>query len=237
MRKIIIAIDGFSGCGKSTTAKNSAARLGYGYIDTGAMYRATTLYFHENYINLTNPKGITKALEDIHINFVYNPKSDRNETFLNGLNVEDEIRKMYITEKVSEVSAIPQVRHIMGALQKKMGRKKGIVMDGRDIGTAVFPEAELKIFMQADLEVRAIRRQQELLEMKQVVTLDEIKENLLKRDKIDMSREEGPLRKAEDALVLDTTYMTIDEQVDFVVNMATGKIIEDHSRHINSLSR
>lgn len=230
MRKIIIAIDGYSACGKSTTAKISAARLGYGYIDSGAMYRATTLYFLEHYINLTNPKAILSALDDINIQFIYNPKTSRNETFLNGLNVEDEIRKMYITEKVSEVSAIPEVRKNMVSQQKKMGKKKGVVMDGRDIGTEVFPEAELKIFMQADLEIRATRRQQELLAMKQVVDLDVIKENLLKRDHIDTTRKEGPLRKATDAFILDSSYMTVDEQVDFVVNTATAKIIEDHAR-------
>lgn len=233
MRKIIIAIDGYSGCGKSTTARISAAKLGYGYIDTGAMYRATTLYFHEHYVNLTNPLAIEKALDNIHVQFLYNSRLDRNETYLNGLNVEDEIRKMYITEKVSEVSAIPQVRHCMVALQKKIGKKKGIVMDGRDIGTAVFPDAELKIFMQADLQVRAYRRQQELLEMKQVVDLEVIMENLTKRDHIDTTRSEGPLKKAEDAYVLDSTYMTVDEQVDFVVNMATAKIIEDYSRQFS----
>lgn len=230
MRRIIIAIDGYSACGKSTTAKISAARLGYGYIDTGAMYRATTLYFKQNYVNLTNPKAISKALDEIQINFVYNPKLDRNETFLNGLNVEDEIRKMSVTEKVSEVSTIVEVRRSMVSLQQKMAKKKGVVMDGRDIGTAVFPDAELKIFMQADVDTRSIRRQQELLAMGQVVDLEVVKENLLKRDLIDTTREEGPLRKADDAFVLDSTYMTIDEQVDFVVNMATGKIIEDHSR-------
>lgn len=230
MRKIIIAIDGYSACGKSSTAKVAAAKLGYGYIDTGAMYRAVTLFFHEHYINITNPKAILKALEDIHIQFIYNPKLDRNETFLNGTNVEDDIRKMYITEKVSEVSALPEVRKAMGALQKKMGKKKGVIMDGRDIGTAVFPEAELKIFMQADVDIRSSRRQQELLQMKQVVDLAVVKENLIKRDLIDTSRAEGPLRKADDAYVLDSTFMTLDEQVDFVVNMATAKIVESHSK-------
>ena len=228
MKKIIIAIDGYSACGKSTTAKVSASRLGYSYVDTGAMYRATTLYFHEHFINPTNPKAIAKALEEIHITFVYNPKMDRNETFLNGLNVEDEIRTMFISERVSEISAIPEVRRNMVALQKKMGKKRGLVMDGRDIGTAVFPDAELKIFMQADLFVRAHRRQQELLEQKQVIDIDKIIENLQKRDLIDTTRSEGPLRKAENAFVLDTTYMTVEEQVECVVNLATGKIVEDY---------
>jgi cytidylate kinase len=229
MRKIIIAIDGYSACGKSTTAKMVAAKLGYGYIDTGAMYRATTLYFHENYINLTNPKAIKEALDNINIQFMYNPKTDRNETYLNGLNVEDEIRKMYISENVSEVSAIAEVRKVMVALQQKMGKKKGIVMDGRDIGTAVFPEAELKIFMEADINIRTARRQEELLSKKQVVDLDVIKGNLQKRDLIDTNREEGPLKKADDALVVDSSFITIEEQVDFVMNMVTVKIIENHS--------
>ncbi len=233
MRKIIIAIDGYSACGKSTTAKKVAAKLGYGYIDTGAMYRSVTLYFQKNYINLTNPKAIGEALDNIQIQFIYNPKTERNETFLNGLNVEDEIRKMYISEKVSEVSAIPEVRKSMVALQQKLARKKGFVMDGRDIGTAVFPDAELKIFMQADLNIRSERRQQELLERKQVVDLEEIKQNLVKRDTIDTTRAEGPLKKADDAYVLDSSFMTIDEQVEMVVNLATAKIIEDYSRQLS----
>jgi len=233
MRKIIIAIDGYSACGKSTTAKKVAAKLGYGYIDTGAMYRSVTLFFQKNYINLTNPKAIGEALDNIQIQFIYNPKTERNETFLNGLNVEDEIRKMYISEKVSEVSAIPEVRKSMVALQQKLARKKGFVMDGRDIGTAVFPDAELKIFMQADLNIRSERRQQELLERKQVVDLEEIKQNLVKRDTIDTTRTEGPLKKADDAYVLDSSFMTIDEQVEMVVNLATAKIIEDYSRQLS----
>ena len=228
MKKIVIAIDGYSACGKSTTAKAVASRLGYVYIDTGAMYRATTLYFHEHYINLTDPKAISKALENIHINLAYNPKTDKSETYLNGLNVEDEIRKMYISEKVSEVSALPEVRKSMVTLQKKMGKKRGVVMDGRDIGTEVFPDAELKIFMVADMLVRAHRRQLELMDRKQIVALDDIIDNIQKRDHLDTTRTEGPLRKATDAILLDTTHMTIDEQVDFMVNLATGKMIEAH---------
>lgn len=230
MKKIVIAIDGYSACGKSTTAKAVASKLGYAYIDTGAMYRATTLYFHEHYINLTDPKAVSKALEEIHINFIYNPKTDNSETYLNGLNVEDEIRKMYISENVSEVSAIPEVRKNMVSLQKKMGKKRGVVMDGRDIGTEVFPDAELKIFMMADMQVRASRRQLELLERKQIVPLDEIIQNIQHRDHLDTSRKEGPLRKANDAVVVDTTFMTIDEQVDFIINLAVGKMIEVYNR-------
>ncbi len=227
MKKIIIAIDGFSACGKSTTAKQVAARLGYSYIDTGAMYRATALYFHEHYINLTNPTAVNKALEETHVTFHFNEKLQRSETYLNGLNVEEEIRKMYISNMVSEVSAIVEVRKHMVHLQRKMGKKKGVVMDGRDIGTEVFPESELKIFMSADMEVRAARRQQELLSKKQIVDLSDVLENLMKRDHIDTTREEGPLRKAEDAYVVDTTYITVDEQVDYILNLATSKIIEN----------
>ena len=229
MKKIIIAIDGYSACGKSTTAKAVASKLGYAYIDTGAMYRATTLFFHEHYINLTNPKAITKALEDIHIHFLHNPKTEKNETYLNGFNVEHEIRKMYISDKVSEVGAIPEVRRCMVAQQQKMGKKKGLVMDGRDIGTAVFPDAELKLFMRADINIRAHRRQLELLEKKQVVNLEDIMENLQKRDHIDTTRSEGPLKQATDAYELDTTYMTLDEQIDIIINLATTKMIEAHS--------
>jgi cytidylate kinase len=227
MKKIIIAIDGYSACGKSTTAKEVAARLGYSYIDTGAMYRATALYFHNSYVNLTNPAAVSKALEDIQITFNYNEKLDRNETYLNGLNVEEEIRKMYISNMVSEVSALVEVRKHMVTLQRKMGKKKGVVMDGRDIGTQVFPEAELKIFMQADMEVRAARRQAELLAKKQIVDLNDVLENLRKRDEIDTTREEGPLRKADDAYVVDTTYITVEEQVDYILTLATTKIIEN----------
>jgi len=226
MRKIIIAIDGYSACGKSTTAKLLAAKLGYAYIDTGAMYRSVTLYFIEHYINITNPKAVTEALDQIHITFVHNSKTDSTDTYLNGLNVENEIRKMYVSEKVSEVSALPEVRKHMVHLQQKMGKKKGIVMDGRDIGTYVFPDAELKIFMVADMQVRAFRRQQELLERKQVVDLDDIIENIQSRDLMDTTRTESPLRKASDAYVIDTTYITVEEQVDCIMNIAVGRMIE-----------
>ncbi len=227
MKKIIIAIDGYSACGKSTTAKQVAARLGYSYIDTGAMYRASALYFHQHYINLTNPTAILKALEETHISFHFNEKLQQSDTYLNGLNVEDEIRKMSISNMVSEVSAIPEVRKHMVHLQRKMGKKKGLVMDGRDIGTQVFPEAELKIFMLADMQVRAARRQQEYLSKNQVVDLEDVLKNLEKRDMIDTTREEGPLRKAEDAYEVDTTFITVEEQVDYILDLATSKIIEN----------
>lgn len=227
MKKIVIALDGHSSCGKSTTAKKVAAELGYAYIDTGAMYRAVTLYVLQHHVSLTNHKEVCDALDNIDISFHYNSKTKRNETYLNGLNVEDEIRKMYISNQVSEVSVVPEVRHAMVAQQQKMGRKRGVVMDGRDIGTAVFPDAEVKVFMTADVDTRARRRQQELLEKNQLVNLDEIRENLQKRDHIDSTRKESPLRRAEDADLLDTSHMTVDEQVDFVMHKVTSKLLEE----------
>jgi cytidylate kinase len=227
MKKIVIAIDGYSSCGKSTTAKLVAAELGYAYIDTGAMYRAVTLYFLRNHVSLTNPKEIQDALQHIEVSFHYNPKSKRNEVFLNGLNVEDEIRKMYISNQVSEVSVVQEVRRAMVAQQQRMGRKRGVVMDGRDIGTAVFPDAEVKIFMTADVDTRAKRRQRELLEKNQLVNLNEIKENLQKRDLIDSTRKESPLRRAEDAFLLDTSHMVIEEQVDFVMDKVSSTLFKN----------
>ncbi len=215
MSKIIIAIDGYSSCGKSTTAKVVAAHLGYGYIDTGAMYRAVTLFFLQNHIAVSNPKEVEKALESIFIEFRINEQGE-NQTFLNGLNVEDEIRKLYVANQVSEVSAVAAVRHAMVDLQRKMGKKRGFVMDGRDIGTVVFPDAELKVFMTADSYVRAQRRQIELMAKGDVLEISEIMENIKKRDLIDTTRLESPLRRAEDAELIDTTYMTLDEQIDKV---------------------
>lgn len=227
MKKIVIAIDGYSACGKSSTAKAVAARLGYAYIDTGAMYRAVTLFFHEHHVHLTDPRAVDKALSDIHISFEYNPKSEENETYLNGLNVEQEIRKMYISENVSEVAAIKAVRVAMVAQQQRMGKHKGVVMDGRDIGTVVFPDAELKVFMNADFKTRAERRQKELLERDNLVNLDQVMENLSKRDQIDTSRKESPLRKAEEAVEIDTTYFTFEEQVEEIVRLATTQMLNN----------
>lgn len=224
MNKIIIAVDGYSSCGKSTTAKRVAARLGYAYIDTGAMYRAVTLYFLEHHVTLTNDKEVEKALDNIQIEFRRNPNDGRNETFLNGLNVEDEIRKLYIANQVSEVSAIAAVRHAMVAQQRRMGKSKGVVMDGRDIGTVVFPNAELKVFMTADPLIRATRRQIELMEKGEVLDLEEILENIRKRDHIDTTRKESPLRRADDAVDIDTSFMTLDEQVETVCLLADGAI-------------
>ena len=224
LRKIVIAIDGYSACGKSSTAKLVAGILGYRYIDTGAMYRAVTLYFTEHHIALTNPKEVSRALQQINISFKVNSKNV-TETFLNGLNVEKYIRSMRISERVSEVSAIKEVRVAMVEQQRKMGKEKGVVMDGRDIGTVVFSNAELKMFMTADILVRAFRRQKELLEKDRMVDLDDVITNIVQRDQIDTTRIESPLRKADDAILLDTTYLTLDEQVDEVVRLALTKMI------------
>jgi CMP/dCMP kinase len=224
MKRITIAIDGFSACGKSTTAKEVARELNYRYIDSGAMYRAVTLYFLEHHIALTNPREVGTALDSIHINFVVNSKGF-SETFLNGVNVEKEIRKMRISEHVSAVSTIKAVREAMVAQQRKMGKDKGIVMDGRDIGTVVFPGAELKVFLIADMQVRAYRRQLELLNRGDLVDIEDIIENLTQRDRIDSTRAESPLKKAEDAITIDTTNITTDEQVDKVIRLAISRMI------------
>ncbi|HTF17176.1 MAG TPA: (d)CMP kinase [Chryseolinea sp.] len=224
LRKIVIAIDGYSACGKSSTAKEVSNVLGFRYIDTGAMYRAVTLYFLEHHVALTNPKEISRALEQIHVTFKVNSRN-KSETFLNGLIVEKEIRSMRVSAAVSEVSAIKEVRIAMVEQQRRMGREKAVVMDGRDIGTVVFPQAELKLFMKADLIVRAFRRQKELLDRNQLVDLDDVVENILQRDHIDTTRVESPLRQADDAVLIDTTHISFDEQVDEVVRMALGKMI------------
>lgn len=224
MKKVIIAIDGYSACGKSTTAKEVAKELNYRYIDSGAMYRAVTLYFLDHHVSLTNPKEVDKALRDIHITFVVNSKGI-SETFLNGINIESAIRKMRISENVSQVSTIREVRSAMVDQQRKLGKERGIVMDGRDIGTVVFPDAELKIFLTADMLVRAFRRQKELLEKNDLVDIDEIVDNLTKRDQIDSTRKESPLVKAENAITIDTTHITIDEQVDEVIRLALTKML------------
>ena len=224
LRKIVIAIDGYSACGKSSTAKLVANILGYRYIDTGAMYRAVTLYFMEHHVALTNPKEISRSLQQINISFIVNSKNI-TETYLNGLNVEKAIRSMRVSERVSEVSAIKDVRTAMVEQQRKMGKEKAVVMDGRDIGTVVFPQAELKLFMSADLLVRAFRRQRELLEKDRLVDLDDVITNIVQRDEIDTSRAESPLRQADDAILIDTTHVTLEEQVDEVVRLALAKMI------------
>ena len=224
LKKIVIAIDGYSACGKSTTAKQVAAILGYRYIDTGAMYRAVTLYFLDHHIALTNPREINKALGQITITFKVNSKNI-TETYLNGLNVEGDTRNMPVSECVSQVSSFREVRAAMVEQQRKMGKEKSVVMDGRDIGTVVFPNAELKLFMTAELLIRAFRRQKELLLRDQLIDLDEVIDNLILRDKIDTTRAESPLRQAEDAIALDTTHITIDEQVDEVIRMAISRAL------------
>jgi CMP/dCMP kinase len=223
--KIIIAIDGYSACGKSTTAKAVATQLHYAYLDTGAMYRAVTLFFLQHYVSLTNPVEVSRALADVSVSFKRNEHSRENEVYLNGLNVETEIRKLYVSDNVSEVSALAEVRHAMVSQQQQIGRKKGVVMDGRDIGTRVFPTAELKIFMTSDMEVRTRRRQEEFLAKGQLVDMDEVRNNLAHRDLIDTTRKESPLIQAPDALLVDNTHLSVSEQVDYVLSAARERII------------
>ena len=213
MEKIIITIDGWSSCGKSTLAKQLAKKLGYVYIDSGAMYRAITLYFLRNHIDWTDKNEVATALQNIELEFVFNPKLNQSEMFLNGENVEYVIRDLVVAEKVSEISAIKEVRDFAVAQQRKMGESKGIVMDGRDIGTVVFPSAELKIFMTADNAIRVERRFRELFEKNPNITLEEVKNNLELRDYIDSNREVLPLRRAEDALLLDNSNISEEEQL------------------------
>ena len=224
MQKIVIAIDGYSACGKSSTAKEVAKELNYRYIDSGAMYRAVTLYFLDHLVAITNPREVEKAIREIQLSFLVNAKGV-SELFMNGVNVERDIRKMRISENVSPVSALKEVREAMVAIQRKLGKEKGIVMDGRDIGSVVFPQAELKLFLTAEMLVRAFRRQKELLQRDDLVDIDTIVENLTKRDQIDSTRKESPLIKSLDAVLIDTTHITIDEQVDEVVRLAFSKIV------------
>ena len=218
-KKIIITIDGWSSCGKSTLAKQLAKSLGYVYIDSGAMYRAITLYFLRNHIDWTDEKEVVEALKIIELHFEFNPKSAQSEIFLNKENVEYVIRDMVVAEKVSDVAAIAAVRTFAVAAQQKMGSQKGIVMDGRDIGTTVFPDAELKIFMTADIAVRVERRFKEMFEKNPNVSIEEVKSNLEMRDYIDSNRQVSPLRKAEDAVLLDNTNITTIEQLDIALKL------------------
>ncbi|MBS1933106.1 MAG: (d)CMP kinase, partial [Bacteroidetes bacterium] len=206
-KKIIITIDGWSSCGKSTLAKQLAKELDYLYIDSGAMYRAVTLYFLRNHIDWTKPKAVDEALKNIVLDFAYNAQSGHNEIYLNEENVEYLIRDLVIAEKVSDIAAIKAVRGFAVAQQQEMGKKKGIVMDGRDIGTVVFPKAELKIFMTADQAVRVERRFKELYAKNPNITIEEVRDNLEMRDYIDSHREISPLRQAEDAIVLDNSNL------------------------------
>ena len=223
-KKIIITIDGWSSCGKSTLAKQLAKELGYVYIDSGAMYRAITLYFLRNHVDWTDSREVITSLQNIHIDFHHNEKSQQTEIFLNDENVEYVIRDLVIAEKVSEVATIKEVRDFAVAQQQKMGNKKGVVMDGRDIGTTVFPNAELKIFMTADIAVRVERRFKEMFEKNPNITIEEVKSNLEMRDYIDSNREISPLRKAEDAIEIDNTNLTMQEQLDFALQLAYKEI-------------
>ena len=223
---IIITIDGWSACGKSTLAKALAKKLGYVYIDSGAMYRAITLYFLRNHIDWTDVKEVKQALKNIAIEFNFNEKTQQSEIYLNEENVEYVIRDLVIAEKVSDVAAIKEVRTFAVAQQQMLGKKKGIVMDGRDIGTTVFPKAELKIFMVADERIRVERRFKELFEKNPNITIDEIKTNLEMRDYIDSHREVSPLRKADDAIELDNNDLTEKEQLDFALSLVKKKNVE-----------
>lgn len=211
----IIAIDGFSSCGKSTLAKALAKKLNFVFIDSGAMYRAVTLYFIREQIDMNSEEAVSKALDLIHIDFI--PNIEKTEIHLNDEDISDEIRQMYISDKVSEVSALKAVRKAMVAQQQKLGKRRNIIMDGRDIGTTVFPDADLKIFMTADPMVRAERRYLELTAKGEHVTMKDVMENLAHRDHIDSTREESPLRQAEDAIVLDNSDLNQDEQLEFVI--------------------
>ncbi|MFD1770018.1 (d)CMP kinase [Sphingobacterium suaedae] len=214
-QNFIIAIDGFSSCGKSTVAKALAKKLHFVFVDSGAMYRAVTLYFLREGVDVTNAEAVHAALANIHIDFI--PNMDKIQILLNEEDVSEEIRTMYVSEKVSEISTIKEVRQAMVAQQQKLGRRRNIVMDGRDIGTTVFPDADLKIFMTASPSVRAERRFAELAAKGEKVSMDDVKYNLAHRDHIDSTRQESPLRQAEDAFVLDNSDLTQDEQLSIVL--------------------
>ncbi|MGC9355335.1 MAG: (d)CMP kinase [Mariniphaga sp.] len=231
-KKIVIAIDGHSSCGKSTLAKSLARELGYVYIDSGAMYRVVTLHALRNgWIKNGEPdrQKVIEGLKDIKITFYWDEKTEQNTTFLNGENVEEEIRQLEVSQNVSPISTIAEVRHEMVKQQRENGKNKGIVMDGRDIGTVVFPDAELKIFMTASPEIRAQRRFQELKEKGLEVNFEEILKNVEDRDTMDSGRDVSPLKKADDAIVLDNSYLTREEQLKWSLEKAKEKMEEDES--------
>ena len=230
MKKITIAIDGHSSCGKSTMAKDLARRIGYVYIDTGAMYRAVTLFaMRHNLIanGQVNAAKLQEEMGNIHISLRLNPETQRPDTYLNGECVEREIRTMEVSRHVSLIAALPFVRSAMVEMQREMGKEKGVVMDGRDIGTVVFPHAELKIFVTASAEVRAQRRYDELTAKGEECNYEEILENVKERDHIDSTRETSPLRQAEDAIVLDNTHMTIPEQENWLMEEYKKRTAEE----------
>lgn len=224
MKKIIITLDGFSSCGKSTLARQLAKELNYVFIDSGAMYRAITLYFIRQHIDCNNTEQVKQALSEINLSFEYNPRTGQSDMYLNDEDVELLIREMVVSERVSEVAALKEVREFGVAQQQLMGTKKGIVMDGRDIGTTVFPNAELKIFVTADPAVRVERRFKELYEKNPAITIEEVKRNLEMRDYVDSNREFSPLRQAEDAVVLDNSELTREEQLEIALKWAREKI-------------
>lgn len=215
MKKITIAVDGYSSCGKSTMAKDLAKAVGYNYIDSGAMYRAVTLYCLENDLfkgDTINTESLRKQLDQIRISFHFNEESKHSDTYLNGRNVEKEIRRMDVSDKVSPVAALGFVREWLVKQQQALGKDKGIVMDGRDVGTVIFPDAELKVFVTARPEVRAQRRLDELTAKGEKTTFEAVLANLQKRDHIDSTRKDGPLRQADDAVVIDNSDLSIPEQ-------------------------
>jgi cytidylate kinase len=223
-KKIIIAIDGFSSCGKSTLAKALATKLEYVFIDTGAMYRSIALYFMRNNIAFDDQSAIESALLNIKLHFEFNSQTQKSDIYLNGENVESLIREMKVSSKVSEVAAIAAVRDFAVAQQQAMGIDKGIVMDGRDIGTVVFPQAELKLFVTADPLIRANRRLLELKATDPNITLEEVAENLQHRDLIDSTREHSPLKQADDAIVLDNSHITKEQQFEIALQWAKERI-------------
>lgn len=236
MKQITIAIDGYSSCGKSTLAKSLAAKLGYSYVDSGAMYRAATLFFLRNkWISKSGKieeQKIIEALPLINLSFRYNKTLRFSETYLNEENVENEIRQMQVSNNVSKISTLKKVREKMIHLQKEMGKNKGVVMEGRDIGTAVFPDAELKLFMTADIEVRVQRRYDEMTSKGNLVSHEEVRENLQKRDYSDTHRKENPLIQAKDAIVLDNSDLDKQQQLDYVITLINDlALVKDEHNH------
>ena len=223
-KKIIIAIDGYSSCGKSTLAKQLARELNYRYIDSGAMYRAITLFFLRNHIDWTDKNQVEEALQNIDLEFHTNPSTGESEMYLNGENVEYVIRDLVVAEKVSDVAVIKEVRDFAVKQQQAMGKKKGIVMDGRDIGTTVFPDAELKIFMTADNAVRVERRFREMFAKNPNITIEEVGHNLEMRDYIDSHREVSPLTRSQDAIIIDNTHLTEEAQLQKAIELVRQKI-------------